>query len=141
MDQFIEFFSNHPFLFAALGAAILAFIANEVYGSLTGGKRVTVPEAVRLINDRDPLILDVRTPADFKRGHLLSAMSTPLAKLDEHLTRVGKDKSKPVLVYCALGNSSNTASERMTKQGYAEVYSLRGGINAWQSANLPVTTK
>lgn len=141
MTQFLEFFTNHPILFLALGAVILLLIANEVHGSLTGGKRLSAPEAVRLINDRDPLIVDVRTGADFKRGHLLHALNAPLAKLEEHLGQMGKDKARPILVYCALGTSASTAADKLKKQGFAEVYPLRGGINAWLGANLPVTTK
>lgn len=141
MDQLIEFFGNHPGLFAALGVVVLLLIVNEVHGNITGGKRLTVSDAVRLINDRDPVVLDVRTLADFKKSHLLNAQSAPLAKLDEHLGVIGKDKSKPVLVYCALGGSAVTAAERLRKQGFAEVYPLRGGLNAWLGANLPVTTK
>jgi rhodanese-related sulfurtransferase len=141
MQQLIEFFGNHPGLFAALGGIMLLLIANEIHGNLTGGKRLSVPEAVRLINDRDPIILDVRTPADFKKGHLLRAANAPVAKLDEHLGVIGKDKSKPVLIYDALGGNAVTAAERLRKQGYTEVYPLRGGLNAWLGANLPVTTK
>jgi len=141
MDQLITFFGAHPSLFAALGVVTVLLIANEVHGNLTGGKRLSVPEAIRLINDRDPLVLDVRTVADFKKGHLLNARNAPLAKLDEHLTQFAKDKAKPVLVYCALGGTSVTAVEKLRKQGFTEAYPLRGGLNAWITANLPVTTK
>jgi len=141
MDQFLEFIRNHPYHFVALGVGVLALVANEVHGTLTGGKRLSVAEAVRLINDREPIILDVRTPADFKRGHLLNAQNAPLSKFDESLGRVARDKARPVLVYCAIGSSSTGAVERLRKSGYTEVYPLRGGIGAWVSANLPVTTK
>lgn len=141
MAQFIEFFNHHPVLFAALGLVLVLFIANEVHGAMTGGKRLGAAEAVRLINDRDPLIVDVRAPADFKRGHLLNALNAPLAKLDEHLGVIGKDKARPILVYCALGGSGVAAADRLKKLGHTEVYPMRGGINAWLGANLPVTTK
>lgn len=141
MAQFLEFFGNHPGLFIALGVLLALFVANEVHGALTGGKRLSAPEAVRLINDRDPIILDVRTPADYKKGHLLNAVNVPLTKFDENLAAAGKDKSKPVLVYCALGGSSVAAAEKLKKNGYAEVYPLRGGLNAWLGSNLPVTTR
>ncbi|MEQ1438814.1 rhodanese-like domain-containing protein [Fontimonas sp. SYSU GA230001] len=141
MSQFVEFLGNHPGLFAALGVVLLLIVANEVHGAFTGGKRLSVAEAVRLINDRDPIILDVRTPADFKKGHLLNAHNAPLTKLDESLGAAGKDKSKPVLVYCALGPTSVSAAERLRKLGFAEVYPLRGGLNAWLGASLPVTAK
>jgi rhodanese-related sulfurtransferase len=141
MAQFLEFFNHHPGLFLALGAVVALLVANELHGNLTGGKRMTAAEAVRLINDRDPLIVDVRTQADFKRGHLLHALNAPLAKLDEYLVQIGRDKARPILVYCALGGSAVTAADKLKKQGFSEVYPLRGGINGWLSANLPVTNK
>jgi rhodanese-related sulfurtransferase len=141
MDQLLQFASHHPWMFVALGVVVALLIANEAHGSLTGGKRLNAVEAVRLINDRDPLILDVRPQADFKRGHLLNAINVPVAKLDELLGRVAKEKDKPVLVYCALGGSSVGAAEKLKQQGFAEVYPLRGGINAWLTSNLPVTTR
>jgi rhodanese-related sulfurtransferase len=141
MDQFLEFFNQHPFLFLALGAVLALLVANEVHGNLTGGKRLSALEAVRLINDRSPVIVDVRSPVDYKRGHLLGAVNAPLAKLDEHLPRLGKDRQQPVLVYCALGSSSLTATEKIRAAGFSEVYPLRGGLNAWAAANLPVTTR
>jgi rhodanese-related sulfurtransferase len=141
MDQLLVFAGNHTTLLMALGTVIALIVANEVHGAYTGGKRLNVVEAVRLINDRDPIILDVRPAADFKRGHLLNAVNAPLTKLDDLLGQFGKDKAKPVLVYCALGGSSVGAAERLKKSGFAEVYPLRGGINAWLTSNLPVTTR
>ena len=141
MEQFLHFAANHPILFGLLGAVLLALIANEIHGNLTGGKRLGTTEAVRLINDRDPLIVDVRAVADFKRGHLLNALNLPLAKLEEQMGQLGKDKARPVLVYCALGSSSVTAVEKLRKNGFTEAYPLKGGINNWMSSNLPVTAK
>jgi rhodanese-related sulfurtransferase len=141
MEQYLQFAANHLILFALLGVAVMALIANEIHGNLTGGKRLSAGEAVRLINDRDPVILDVRAAADFKRGHLLNAVNIPLAKVEEQLGQIGKDKARPVLVYCALGSSSVTAVEKLRKNGYSEAYPLSGGINGWLANNLPVTIK
>ena len=141
MAQLLEFVGNHPYLFAAAGALIALLIANEIVGQFTGGKRLSTHDAVRLINDRDPLIVDVRPLPDYKRGHLLNAFHAPLPKFDDVLGQLAKDKARPVLVYCALGTSSSTATDKLRKAGFGEVYGLRGGINGWQMANLPVTTK
>lgn len=141
MEQFAEFFYNHLVLFSALGLVMLAITVNEVHGNLTGARKLGAMEAVRLINDRDPIILDVRPAADFKRGHLLNAVHAPLPKLGEHSGQFGKDKSKPILVYCTLGGVAAAAAEQLKKSGFSEVYPLRGGINAWLGANLPVTSK
>ncbi|MBA4284325.1 MAG: rhodanese-like domain-containing protein [Xanthomonadaceae bacterium] len=141
MDQLLPFVQAHPLLFIALALASAALIANEVHGSVTGGKRLGALEAVRLINDRDALIVDVRPNADFKKGHLLNAVNIPLAKFGERAAEIGKDKSRPVLVYCALGSSQVEAAARLRALGHAEVYQLKGGMNGWLTASLPVTAK
>ncbi|MGH8455641.1 MAG: rhodanese-like domain-containing protein [Stenotrophobium sp.] len=141
MEEYLQFAANHLILFAALAAVVSLLIANEVHGNLTGGKRLNAQEAVRLINDRDPLIVDVRTAADYKRGHLMNALNLPVTKLDEQTGALGKDKARPVLVYCAMGMNSVSAADKLRKNGYTEVYPLRGGINDWTASNLPVTTR
>lgn len=141
MQQLLEFFGNHLWLFIALGVVVALIVANEVHGNLTGGKRLSALEAVRLINDREPVILDVRPAGDFKRSHLLNAINVPLTKLEERINEFGKDKARPLLIYCALGGSSVEAATRLKKLGFAEAYPLRGGINGWLSSNLPVTAK
>jgi len=141
VPQFLEFFQHHPYLFSMLGAAVALFIVNELVGSLTAGARMTPLQAVRLINDREPVVVDVRTPADFKKGHLLNAVNLPVAKIGERAGELAKDKAKPLLVYCALGGSAIEAAKSLRKAGYSEVYPLRGGLNGWISANLPITAK
>jgi rhodanese-related sulfurtransferase len=140
MQQFIEFFGNHTILFAGLAVALALVAANEVHGVLTGGKKLSTTEAVRMINDRDPLILDLRPVADFKKGHLLNAVNVPLAKIEERASEF-KDRARPVLVYCALGGTSGEAAAKLRKLGFTETYPLRGGLNAWIQGSLPVTVK
>jgi rhodanese-related sulfurtransferase len=141
MEPYLQFVMNHALLFGALGVLVVAFVANELHGNLTGGKRLNPQEAVRLINDRDPIILDVRPSADYKRGHLLNALNLPVAQLEAQMGQIGKDKTRPVLVYCALGANSMLAVDKLRKNGYTEVYPLSGGINNWQGSNLPITAK
>lgn len=86
-------------------------------------------------------ILDVRTLDEFEKGHIegaiLADFSSPLfqdvtAKLD---------KSKTVYVYCLSGGRSSSAASKLQEMGFKSVINLSGGMLAWQSANLPVTTK
>ncbi len=116
-------------------------IANEVHGTMTGGKRLSAPEAVRLINDRDALVVDVRPQADYKKGHLINALNIPLAKFGERAAEIGKDKARPVIVYCALGSNQSEAAAKLRSLGHSEVYLLKGGMNGWLTASLPVTAK
>lgn len=141
MSQYLEFFQAHLVLFIALAVVLALFAANEVHGNLTGGKRLSAAEAVRMINDRDPLVVDIRPQAEFKRGHLLGAFHAPASKFDDYIGQITRDKTRPVIVYCALGASSGAIVEKLRNSGLAEVYPLRGGINAWTMADLPVTSK
>jgi rhodanese-related sulfurtransferase len=141
MSQFVEFFQNHLLLFGAGAVILVLLVANEMTASLLGEKRVTATEAVRLINDRDAAIVDLRPAAEFKRGHLLNAMNLPFAKLEERASELGKDKKRPLVLYCALGSVAGQAAIKLKKLGFTEVYPLKGGLNAWTGANLPVTAK
>ncbi len=141
MDRLFEFVGHHPILFVALGVVIILLIANEIYGRLQGDKRIGPNEAVRLINHEDALVLDVRNAAEFKKGHILHARNVVANRIAEHETELAKFKDQPILCYCALGTVAPQACEHLRKLGFARAYSLRGGLNAWQSANLPVTTK
>jgi rhodanese-related sulfurtransferase len=141
MDQLLYFVGQHPVLFSALGLVLVLLILNEMSGVVTGEKRLSPQEAVRLINDRHALVLDVRAPGDFKKGHILNAINVPQAKLGERLNELGKDTARPIVVYCALGGVAAQASHTLKKAGYAEVYPIKGGLNGWLSASLPVTTR
>lgn len=141
MDQLLQFMGQHPVLFSALGAVLVLLILNEMSGVVTGEKRVSPLEAVRLINDRHALVLDVRAATDYKKGHILSALNVPQAKLGERLNELGKDTARPIVVYCALGGVAAQAAHVLKKAGYREVYPIRGGLNGWLSASLPVTTR
>lgn len=141
MNQLLEFVARHPILFTALAAIIVLFVLNEIVGNLTGGKRLSPLEAVRLINDRDAIVVDLRPVADFKRGHILNALSIPLAKLGERTTELSKSKERPVILYCALGGSAVQAADQLRKAGFAEVYPMQGGLNNWMGSSLPVTAQ
>ncbi|GAC1632690.1 MAG: rhodanese-like domain-containing protein [Nevskia sp.] len=140
-DQLLTFFHAHVPLFIALALVLAVLVANELHGALTSGAKLGPMEAVRLINDREPVVVDVRAPADFKKGHLLNAMSLPIGKLEERASEISKDRSRPVIVYDALGGVGIEAALKLRKLGFSEVYPLRGGLNGWLGANLPITAK
>ena len=82
-------------------------------------------------------ILDVRTPGEFKSGHLDKALNIDIKSNQFERQCDQLDKAKPILVYCLAGPRSSRAGEMLRKKGYV-VYELKGGINAWQEEGLPV---
>lgn len=141
MQDYLAFATQHLVLTAAIAAVLLALVANEIHGTITGGTPLSAPAAVRLINDQDALIVDVRPTADFKKGHMLGALNLPNDKLKDRLGELPKDKSRPLVVVCALGGTSREAALTLVGLGHAKAQALKGGINAWTAASLPLTTK
>ena len=84
----------------------------------------------------DAQLIDVRTPAEFKSGHLAGAANLDWNGGDPDKTYADLDKSKPVLVYCAAGGRSTEAMHHLQDQGF-DVQQLDGGIASWRKAGLP----
>ncbi|MBR9814202.1 rhodanese-like domain-containing protein [bacterium] len=140
MEQILTFLSQHPVLTTALIVVLIATIGNELVIAARSGHKLAPLDAVRLINDRDPIIVDVRSASDYKKSRLNRAVNLPISRLDEADAIIGTDKSRPLLLYCALGTTANSARDKLLQQGWTDVYPMRGGLNAWQGANLPVAS-
>jgi rhodanese-related sulfurtransferase len=137
-QQLIEFISNHPLLVLALLAILLMIIFSEVQQRLSRVKDVTPAEATRLINHEQAMLIDMRADKDYRDGHIVNAVHVPEsngqipAALDKH-------RERPLIVYCQRGQRSKAVCNRLSKQGFASVYNLQGGVLAWQKAELPLT--
>lgn len=99
---------------------------------------VNAAEAAKLIANRRPLILDVRTELEFAAGHLERATLIPVQALQGRLAELASHKQEPVLVYCASGNRSTVAAKMLIDAGFQQVTNLRRGIAEWNKAGLPV---
>lgn len=102
-----------------------------------GTREVSPLEAVTLMNRRHAVILDVRYADDYGNGHLPNSRHIPSASLEAGLKDIEKFKSRPILLVGQGGHLTN-AVNLLSKNGFKEVFSLRGGIAAWQQANMPV---
>jgi rhodanese-related sulfurtransferase len=138
MGQYLEFAGNHPLLMAALVAIIVMLVMNEFKRKLLGFKEVGANEAVRLINQEEALVLDVREDKEFRDGHILNAINIPLGLLESRLDEINGHKDKPVVVYCRTGQRAAKAGAVLQRQGFNVIYKLNGGMMAWADANMPV---
>lgn len=95
-------------------------------------------QATQLIN-KGAQVLDLRSDAEFKAGHLPGARQVK----DDNLMKVaeGVEASKPILVVCTSGMRAAKAVATLKSGGRAEVYSLEGGIDAWKQAGLPLVNR
>ncbi|MEJ2609423.1 MAG: rhodanese-like domain-containing protein [Candidatus Thiodiazotropha sp.] len=138
MEQLIEFAMNHWIL-------VLSFIlvAGLLFFNLAqGDKNALEPiSATDMINREEAVVIDVRSAADFNKGHIINAINIPSNGFANQLGVMNKHKDKPIIVSCNSGAQSSSACTQLRKAGFERVYNLKGGILAWQSANLPITRK
>lgn len=140
MEQYLEFVSNHPLLITAFVVTLGLVIVVEVQRRIAGTREITPAQAVRLQNE-DGIFLDVRDPAEYRQGHLLSAKHIPLKELAERLNELQKHKTQPIIAYCGTGGKALKACRVLEQNGFAKVYSIAGGLGAWVKADLPVERK
>ncbi|MBC7780180.1 MAG: rhodanese-like domain-containing protein [Proteobacteria bacterium] len=103
-----------------------------------GTNDVSVTDAVRLINQKDALLIDVRDPVEYAAGHIPQARNVPAAQLKDRLKELEKFKTKPVIVHCRNGQRSGAATSALRQAGFTEAVKLRDGLTAWEQANLPI---
>lgn len=103
-------------------------------------KEMTPIELHNLINQKSPLILDVRTPKEFYDGHIPGAQLIPLQQLSYRLSEIKDYKEKDIIVYCRSGNRSVVASEILIEKGFKKIYHLRSGIKGWITQGFNITS-
>jgi sulfur-carrier protein adenylyltransferase/sulfurtransferase len=91
-----------------------------------------------LIDDRDPLVVDVREQDEWDEGHIPGAIHIPRGFLESRIERAAPDSTRPVLLYCSAGNRSAFAAKTLTELGYEDVASLAGGFTDWKRNGFPV---
>jgi rhodanese-related sulfurtransferase len=104
-----------------------------------GGPSLSTLQATQLINQKDALVLDLRSTDEYARGHILHARSVPAAQLGGRMSELEKFKNRPLILSCQNGTTSGATLGALKKAGFGEVYVLAGGVSAWQQAGLPVT--
>ena len=82
------------------------------------------------------VLIDVRTPGEFKSGHVAKAKNIPLDSISKQMKQIPKDKT--VVVMCRSGSRSGMAARQLASAGYENILNLKGGIMRWQSKGHPL---
>jgi rhodanese-related sulfurtransferase len=106
-------------------------------GSFSSVREVGALEATALINRRNAVLLDVRETQEYDGGRIPNAVHLPGSQLASRAQELKKLTGRPVIAYCERGLRSRGAAGALAKVGFAEVYTLRGGLRAWIDAGLP----
>ncbi len=100
---------------------------------------IGVGQFEEMLAQPDVQIIDVRTPSERSDGYIAGSQLTDFSDFENFKTAVKSlDKTKPVLVYCAAGGRSASASDYLSQEGFLAVYDLKGGLGAWKGAGKPI---
>ena len=81
-------------------------------------------------------LLDVRTPDEWKKGHIPNARHVFLGELREHLGKL--NRTKPTAVYCDSGYRASIATSILQQAGFSRVCNIPGSWQAWEEAGFPI---
>ncbi|OUS23414.1 rhodanese-like domain-containing protein [Thalassotalea sp. 42_200_T64] len=139
MDQYITFAVNNPMLSMAWLAIATMLVFITIKSKLSKIKEISTQQLTLLVNRENGVIVDIRSEADFNKGHIIGSKQHSLEKINNNdLVALEKEKANPIIVVCAAGMSASKAANALAKAGFAQVNILKGGFSAWQSASLPV---
>ena len=101
---------------------------------------IDAPGARELLErDEDAVLVDVRDPNEWANGYIPGATLVPLSELTERIRDVVPDKSRPVVLYGAVGARSLRGAEALSELGYERPVSVSGGIVDWLARGYPST--
>ncbi len=104
----------------------------------TGARLDVTALRAALAADPDTLLVDVRTPGEFRAASIDGAVNIPLDQLDAHLRRIVHDAGGRMVLLCQSGARAARAAEKLGRAGVADVAVLEGGMNAWVADDAPV---
>ena len=117
-----------------------------------GYQNVTPCVANEILEQKCVFILDVRTPAEYKYGHIEGAKLIPLKNvpaydpvnvsdsqlLPNRMGELPENKNTKILVCCKTGKRGAAASQLIADAGYKRVYNIQNGIDSWVNAGYPL---
>jgi phage shock protein E len=85
--------------------------------------QITADAAVACLK-QGAVLIDVRTPVEFERGHPRNAINIPVEEIEQRIAQRVEDKHRAILLYCQSGTRSSVAKNRLNALGYTQVHNL-----------------
>ncbi len=135
LATFWPFVMSHSALFAGLVVVLGVILVFEIKAKAGNAKVIDTQMAIEWINRHEAVVIDIRDKEAFRKGHIINAQSVEPAHVLEKLEFY---KNKPLIVVCAQGISAQKTAALLKKEGLEQVAILKGGIQAWVDADLPL---
>ncbi len=139
MEKLPEYVANHPWLVSLAVIAAVLVIVFEIRARRDAFAGISPQDLIRLQN-QGALIIDLRNPEAFSAGHIGGTRRMDSAEMLTAGDSLKKFKEKNVVVYCESGSTGAAAARVLLRQGFKQVFNLKGGITGWRGENLPLAT-
>ncbi len=123
--------------------ALSFFVAMFAHVAVAGENPVTEAPGISAVELHDqrtsgeaPVVIDVRTAAEYAAGHVPGAINISFDQVAERISEV--DAPHGVALYCMVGPRARKGETALLAAGYESVFHLEGGLAAWQQAGFPV---
>ena len=140
MQEYMEFFKAHSMLSLAWVGLFAALLVSLIKAGTSKIKNISHQELTIMVNRQDAKVIDVRSKDEFRKGHIVDALNVTLSEIKNNQTStLEKFKASPIILVCNAGMTSSQAAQLLVKQGFENVFNLKGGMGEWQAANMPVS--
>ncbi len=92
----------------------------------------------RLDSEDAPIVLDVRTAAEYQRGHVPGAYHLEDRQVPARIQELMQLKDREIVVYCEVGPRSRWVESFLRERGFTNVKHLKGDMSGWRNAGHPV---
>ncbi|CAN5525558.1 MBL fold metallo-hydrolase [soil metagenome] len=114
---------------------VRGYIRADALGKTQTLPQMSVAQLKAKLQSNGPILLDVRTPTEWKSGHIDDARHVPLSSFAKELPELPNEQ--PVAIICGSGYRSSVASSLLRAHGYTEVANVSGGMSAYAEAAPP----
>ena len=117
-------------LLAVLIAMVVTMATGCSNGSLEAEAIVPIDQALNMWQNKEVIIIDVRTPEEYREGHIPGVINIQLDQLVSRSSEVPKDKK--VLLICRSGSRSSQGTSLLRNKGFGNVYNIAEGMKSWR---------
>lgn len=137
MQDLSLFIQNHWVLSLFFIILLTLLLIIEFIRQKRGTIQVSASQLTDLLNHKNAVVVDLRPTDAYTKGHIINALSFPLAELKKNIKKLEKMKERPLVLACAKGLDSPKIATFLQQQGF-HVHILGGGVEAWISASMPL---
>ena len=138
MSNLMLFIQHNLLLCISLIIAIIIYIIFELRQSKANANSVCSQDAINLNSRKKGVFLDIRDGKSYNAAHIVGALHTSIENLKSSTKFLKKHQKNPIIIYCSTGAQAQLAYQLLKKDGFEQLYVLKGGFKQWLKDQLPI---